>query len=71
MALITPVDLKVTDRNGEPRTLTGFYGLDEDKLLTLSGDALSRLNEAGYLAPLFMVVASQSQLSRLLRLKND
>ena len=69
MALITPVDLKVTNKDGEPRTLTGFYGLDEDKLLTLSGDALSRLNEAGYLVPLFMVVASQSQLSRLLRLK--
>jgi hypothetical protein len=70
MSLITPIDLKVTDKEGAPHTLSGFFGIDEERVLALSGEALSQLSEAGYLAPLFMVIASQSQLSRLLELKN-
>ena len=70
MSLITPINLEVADKDGAPHTLSGFFGVDEEKVLALSGGALSKLSEAGYLAPLFMVIASQSQLSRLVKLKN-
>ena len=69
--LITPLDFKCTLNDGSAHTLTGFLGIDEERLQRLSEDTLSSLHQKGFLLPLFMMLASQSQVSRLLALKND
>lgn len=68
--LITPLDFTCTLNDGSAHTLTGFFGVDEDVLQRLSEDALSALHQKGFLLPLFMMLASQSQVSRLLAVKN-
>lgn len=68
--LIELFALDVTLDNGNPCQLLGFYAINEDRLQALDAEALGRLQAAGALAPLFMIVASQSQLRPLLARKN-
>jgi hypothetical protein len=70
LELITPLDFKFTQNDGSEHTLTGFYGLDEERLQNLPSDTLHSLQQKGHLLPLFMMLASQSQFSRLMVLKN-
>lgn len=68
--LITPISLKITLKNGQEHALEGFYSIDDEKLQTLNEDAIADLHRRGYLLPAYMMVASQSQLKRLIELKN-
>jgi hypothetical protein len=68
--LITPITLKITLRNGEDHALEGFYAVDDEKLQVLNEAAVTDLHRRGHLLPAFMMVASQSQLKRLIDLKN-
>ena len=59
----------VLDVQLEPRTqhrLVGFHTINEDRLDRLPGDALARLNERGWLKPVYMAVASLSNLRDLI-----
>tara|TARA_E500000178_G_scaffold167261_1_gene166676 strand:+ start:103 stop:819 length:717 start_codon:yes stop_codon:yes gene_type:complete len=69
--LITPITLKITLRNGEDHALEGFYAVDDEKLQVLNEVAVTDLHRRGHLLPAFMMVASQSQLKRLIDLKNQ
>lgn len=69
--LITSVTLKITLLNGKDHTLEGFYAIDDEKLQLLNEDAITDLHRRGHLLPAYMMVASQSQLKRLIALKND
>ena len=69
--LITPITLKITLRNGEDHALEGFYAVDDEKLQVLNDVAVTDLHRRGHLLPAFMMVASQSQLKRLIDLKNQ
>jgi hypothetical protein len=44
----------------------GFYTINEDKLRTLDGTVLQELHGAGFLEPLYMVVASASRFRDLI-----
>ena len=68
--LITAISLKITLKNGQDHALEGFYAIDDEKLQTLNEDAIAYLHRRGHLLPAFMMVASQSQLKRLIELKN-
>ena len=68
--LIAPIALKITLKTGAQHELSGFYGLDDEKLQTLSGDILTGLQAQGHLLPAFMMLASQSQLQSLIARKN-
>ena len=68
--LITAITLKITLNNGQDHALEGFYSIDDEKLQTLGEDAIAELHRRGHLMPAFMMVASQSQLKRLIELKN-
>ncbi len=65
-----PHKLEFALDDGSVHTLTGFYGLDEERLQSLPSDTLHSLHQKGHLLPLFMMLASQSQISRLMALKN-
>lgn len=62
------LDLAFTD--GGKKTLQGFYCIAEEKLYQLKGDVLESLNEAGYLQPIFMAVASLSRLRDVIERRN-
>jgi hypothetical protein len=51
--------------DGTQARLAGLYTIDEDRLSALPGAALEQLNRAGYLAPVYMALASQSRFRDL------
>jgi hypothetical protein len=68
--LIEPFDMDVELDDGSEHRLTGFYTINEDRLLALSGDQLAGLNGAGYLQPIYMAVASLAQFRGLIERRN-
>ncbi len=61
-------DVELDD--GSEHRLAGFYTIHEERLDALPGDALARLNEAGYLKAIYLTVASLSRLRTLVEKKN-
>jgi hypothetical protein len=68
--LIEPFTLDIELNDGSSNQLLGFYTIKEEALQQLDGDQLGKLNEQGFLQPLFMIVASHSRLRDLIELKN-
>ncbi len=62
--------LDVELNNSSSNRLLGFYTINEEKLDQLSGDALAILNSKGYLQPIYMAVASLSNIRLLIERKN-
>ncbi|MGW8391320.1 SapC family protein [Pseudoduganella sp. HUAS MS19] len=56
--------------DGSQYRLAGFYTINEERLSTLPGSVLERLNRAGYLHPVYMVIASMSNFRTLIDRKN-
>ena len=55
----------ITLGDGSQHRLNGFYTINEERLNALDGKALEKLNKAGYLQPIYMVIASLSNLRAL------
>jgi hypothetical protein len=55
----------ITLANGSQHRLSGFYTINEERLNALDGATLESLNKAGYLQPIYMVIASLSNLRAL------
>ncbi|WP_265570786.1 SapC family protein [Sphingomicrobium nitratireducens] len=70
MGLIESFVFDVELADGTAARLAGFHTINEDKLAKLSTEQLGRLQEAGFLMPAFMVVASTGRFSDLVRRKN-
>lgn len=68
--LLESVTLDMTFNNGDTKSLQGFYCIAEERLYTLKGDALESLNQAGYLQPAFMAVASLSRIRDVIERRN-
>lgn len=68
--LLEPFSLEVTLDDQSVHSLVGYHIIDEAKLRALDADALSRLHAAGHLMPIFMALASLSQLAALVARKN-
>lgn len=56
-------DVELPD--GSQHRLAGCYTINEERLNALDGPTLERLSSAGFLQPIFMVIASLSNLSAL------
>jgi hypothetical protein len=63
------LDVKLHD--GSSSQMQGFYTINEDKLGSLSGEALAKLNGYGYLQAIYMVIASHSNIRTLVNKKNE
>ena len=61
-------DIELDD--GSQNRLAGFYTVNEERLAALPGSVLERLNRAGYLQAIYMVVASMSNFRTLIERKN-
>lgn len=68
--LIEPLTLEITLDDGSINSLVGFHAIDEDRLRTLDAGALGELHVAGHLMPIFMALASLSNLAALIARKN-
>lgn len=66
LRLLEPFTLEVTLDSGRSGRLEGFLTLAEERLLELDGPTLGRLQAAGFLSPVFMALASQSQFLALI-----
>lgn len=62
------LDVDLTDRTSH--RLVGYHLIDEDKLGDLDPAALGDLHSAGYLSPIFMALASLSNIAQLVERKN-
>ena len=68
--LIEPVKVEIKFNAEEQFDLLGFYTISEEKLGALDGDALVKLNKAGFLQGAFMVVASLNNVKKLIDMKH-
>jgi hypothetical protein len=68
--LIEPLAVDVELEDGSQHRLIGYHIINEDRLVALDAAALGELHEAGHLMPIFMALASLSNLAELARRKN-
>ena len=68
--LLEQITLDFTFDDGSKKTLQGFYSIAEERLYQLKGDVLESLNQAGYLQPVFMAVASLSRMRDIIERRN-
>jgi hypothetical protein len=68
--LLEQITLDITFNDGRNKSLQGFYCIAEERLYQLKGEVLESLNQAGYLQPIFMAVASLSRVRGLIERRN-
>lgn len=68
--LLESVTLDITLADGSRNSLLGFHTINEEKLGELSAETLHLMNRNEMLMPLFMVLASLSNIQTLVDLKN-
>jgi len=68
--LLEQITLDLTFNDGRKKSVQGFYCIAEERLYKLKGDVLESLNEAGYLQPVFMAVASLSRIREIIERRN-
>jgi len=69
--LLEPLAVDVELNDGSKHRLVGYHIVNEGRLATLPADALGELNRAGHLMPMFMALASLSNLAKLARRKEQ
>lgn len=68
--LLESFSLDVELKDGSRNQLIGYYTINEEKLFKLTPEQIQPLNEHGFLMGIYMMLASQSQLSSLIARKN-
>ena len=68
--LLQQITLDIAFNDGSKISLEGFYTIEEERLYQLKGDVLESLNQAGYLQPVFMAVASLSRVRDIIERRN-
>jgi hypothetical protein len=68
--LLEPLSLEITLDDGSVNRLVGFHVIDEERLQALDAAALDELHAEGHLMPIFMALASLSNLTELIARKN-
>ncbi len=68
--LLEPFSLDVELADGARHRLVGYHMIDEARLRCLDGAAIAELFTAGHLLPIFMALASLSNLGALVQRKN-
>lgn len=70
-ALLEPLTLEITLDDGSTNRLVGFHVIDEERLQALDAVTLGELHAAGHLMPIFMALASLSNIGKLVDRKNQ
>lgn len=67
--LIESVDVEVKPNREEAYSVKGLYSINQQKLASLDGASLEKLNKSGFLQGAFLVIASMHNVRRLMGLK--
>jgi hypothetical protein len=70
LGLIEPVKVEIKFNAEEQYDLLGLHTISEEKLRTLDGEALVKLNKAGFLQGAFLVLASLNNVKKLIDMKH-
>ncbi|MBS3743692.1 MAG: SapC family protein [Wenzhouxiangellaceae bacterium] len=70
MELIESVSLDLKFEDGSSQLLKGLHTIDETRLAALNGAALESLHKDGFLHAIYMMLASQPNLEKLIQRKN-
>lgn len=62
------LDVELND--GSQNRLTGFHTIDEERLRILDGSVLESMNQKGFLLPMYMAIASLSNIRTLIDKRN-
>jgi hypothetical protein len=68
--LIEPVKVEIQYTTDEHYDLLGLHTINEEKLRALDGDSLFKLNQAGFLQGAFLVIASVTNVKKLIDMKH-
>lgn len=68
--LIESVNFDITLNDGSKNQLLGFYVINEEKLQQLPGSTLESFSKAGFLMPIFMMLASMTNMRTLIEFRN-
>uniref|UniRef100_A0A486XL14 Peptide transport system permease protein sapC (TC 3.A.1.5.5) n=1 Tax=Rheinheimera sp. BAL341 TaxID=1708203 RepID=A0A486XL14_9GAMM len=68
--LIQPLSLDIVFDNEQSTRLNGLYTIDQQKLAALAPDKLVELHQAGWLLPIYTLIASTAQIYPLIARKN-
>jgi len=68
--LLEPFALDVELEDGSKHRMVGYHLINEERLRTLEPDAIAELHSDGHLMPIFMALASLSNLPKLIALKS-
>jgi hypothetical protein len=68
--LLEPLTLEITLEDGSVNRLVGFHAINEGRLRALGAEALEELHKGGHLMPIFMALASLSNITVLVDRKN-
>jgi hypothetical protein len=69
--LLEPLALDITLDDGSTHRLIGFQVINEDRVQALDGETLEELHRDGHLMPIFMAMASLSNIAALVARKNS
>jgi len=70
MDLLESFVLDVELDDGSQHLMSGFYTINEESLAGLTGDDLVILNNNGHLEPIYMAIASMSNIPKLIGMRN-
>lgn len=68
--LLEPFSLDVDLKDGSKHRMVGYHLINEDKLRMLDPEAVAELHAGGHLMPIFMALASLSNLPKLIAHKS-
>lgn len=68
--LLEPFSMDVTLDNGASHRMVGYHLIHEERLRKLEPGATRELQDAGYLEPIYMALASLGNLAKLVRRKS-
>lgn len=68
--LLEDVTLDIEFQNLNKLKINGFQTINTDRLSNLNGEALEELNKSGFLQAAYFIVASMSNIRKLIDLKN-
>lgn len=70
LELLESFTLEVMLNDQSKHQMVGFYTINEDKLAELDSEVVTQLHKDGHLQAIYMALASQSNVTRLMKLKN-
>lgn len=68
--LIAEIRLNIVLRDGSPLTVTGIYGLDEERFNRLPDAEMARLRQDGHLEPAYAMMFSTAKIQSLIDRRN-